>query len=155
MSISLLVDVLLSPAVSSENNQTDPALTLKKPVQIDDANNNNSGRTQEHRIIIYYFYRTVRCETCIEIERLTLEAVNEAFEKELGEGSIEIKVINMEKDRTSHFVDDYKLSAQAVIISDLAGSNERRWKNLEKIWDYVSDEEVFKKYIIAEVRAYL
>lgn len=155
VSISLLVDALLSPAVSSENNQTDPALTLKKPVQIDDANNNNSGRTQEQRIIIYYFYRTIRCETCIEIEKLTLEAVNEAFEKELSKGTVEIKIINMEEAENRHFADDYKLRAQSVIVSDMAVSNEMRWKILDKIWNYVSDEEEFKEYIIAEVRAYL
>jgi len=89
------------------------------------------------------------------IEKLTLEAVNEAFKKELGAGTIETKVINMDEVANSHFDKDYKLSAQAVIISEMTGSNERRWKNLDKIWDYVSDEHEFKEYIIDEVRAYL
>jgi hypothetical protein len=152
ISLTLLLGLLLSPIYAGENGQTDRAVTTKNPVEFVDVIN----KTEKlHRIIVYYFHRTVRCETCIEIENLTLETVEEAFEKELSTGTIEIKVINMEEDVNSHFTKEYKLNVQSVIISDMAVSNEIRWKNLDKIWDYVSDKQEFKEYIIDEVRAYL
>jgi hypothetical protein len=154
ISIALLLDVLFSPVYSGENKLADPVSTVKDSFEIVDSNN-NAKKTTGHKVIVYYFHRTVRCETCVEIEKLTLEAVNEAFEKELGSRTIEIKVINMEEDGNTHFSEEYKLSVQSVIVSDMSGSNERRWKNLDKIWDYVSDDEEFKEYIIDEVRAYL
>jgi hypothetical protein len=142
-----------SPAYGCEKNQTDPAVTAKGPGDL--ANTLKSKGTTDHKIIVYYFHMTARCETCMKIEKLTIEAVNEAFKKELGAGTIETKVINIDEAANSHFDKDYKLRAQAVIISDMAGSNEKRWKNLEKIWDYVSNEIEFKQYITDEVKAYL
>jgi hypothetical protein len=152
ISLNLLLGLFLSPIYGGENGQTDRAVTAKNPVEFVDVINKPE---KLHRIIVYYFHRMVRCETCIEIENLTLETVEEAFEKELSAGTIEIKVINMEEDVNSHFTKEYKLNIQSVIISDMAVSNEIRWKNLDKIWDYVSDKQEFKEYIIAEVRAFL
>jgi hypothetical protein len=149
----LLLSLILSPGYGSEKNQTDSVVTAKGPGDL--ANTLKAKATTDHKIIIYYFHMTARCETCMKIEKLTIEAVNEAFKKELGAGTIETKVINIDEAANSHFDKDYKLRAQAVIISDMAGSNEKRWKNLEKIWDYVSNEIEFKKYIIDEVKAYL
>ena len=153
ISITILLGVLIFPVCGNEKKHTDSTIAVKGtegPVNI-----LKVKETTDNKIIVYYFHMTARCETCMAIEKLTLEAVDEAFEKELGTGIIETMVINMDEDANSHFTEDYKLSAQTVIISDMAGSNERRWKNLEKIWDYVSDEEEFKEYIIDEVRAYL
>jgi hypothetical protein len=145
--------VLISPIYGGEKNRTESTSTFK--VAAESVNVSRSKEAADHKIIVYYFHMTVRCETCVKIENLTLEAVNEAFEKELRTGTIETKVINIDEDSNSHFDKDYKLRAQAVIVSDIAGLNERRWKNLEKIWDYVSDEEKFKEYIVNEIRAYL
>jgi hypothetical protein len=64
-------------------------------------------------------------------------------------------VINIDKAANSHFDKDYKQRAQSVIISDMTGFNEKRWKNLDKIWEYVSYEIEFKKYIIDEAKACL
>lgn len=149
--ITLLLVVLVFPIYGGGNRPADPALAVQTPVELEA---DNQEKKTGHRVIVYYFYRTIRCETCIEIEKFTLEAVNEAFEEELSAGTIEIKVINMEEDVNSHFTKEYKLNVQSIIISDMAVSNELRWKNLDKIWDYVSDEDDFKEYIIDEVRAY-
>jgi hypothetical protein len=148
----LLLYLLIFPIYGNEKKQTDSSLAVKGPVEL--VNISKAKATAGHKIIVYYFHMTARCETCMKIEKLTLEAVNEAFKKELGAGTIETKVINIDEDANSHFTKDYKLRAQAVIISDMAGSNEKRWKTLEKIWDYDSDEIEFKEYIIDEVKAY-
>jgi len=152
--IILLTDAFIPPGNDSEKEQYNSALTVKDPIGIVNANN-KAEKTKSKRIIVYYFHRTIRCETCIEIEKLTIEAVNEAFEKELSTGTLELKVMNMEEDINSHFIKEYKLNVQSVILSDMDVSNEKRWKNLDKIWDYVSDEDEFKEYIINEIRAYL
>jgi hypothetical protein len=153
-SIALLsLYLLIFPIYSSEKTQTDSSLAAKGPVDL--VNTSKAKATTGHKIIVYYFHMAARCETCMKIEKLTLEAVNEAYKKELGAGTIETKVINIDEDANSHFDKDYKLRAQSVIISDVTGSNEQRWKNLEKIWDYVSDEIEFKKYIMDEINAYL
>jgi hypothetical protein len=144
---------LISPIYGGEKNPTESNATFKDAAE--SVNASRSKKAVDHKIILYYFHMTVRCETCVKIENLTLEAVNEAFEKELRTGTIETKVINIDEDSNSHFDKDYKLHSQSVIISDVRGFNEKRWKNLEKIWDYVSDEEKFKEYIVNEITTYL
>ena len=125
----LLLSVLIFPIYGSEKKQTDPA--AKGSVELVDTT--KAKKTTDHKIIVYYFHMAARCETCMKIEKLTLEAVNEAYKKELGAGTIETKVINIDEDVNGHFDKDYKLRAQSVIISDMTGFNEKRWKNLDKI----------------------
>jgi hypothetical protein len=61
----------------------------------------------------------------------------------------------MEEEQNRHFETDYQLSAQSVIISKASESGELKWKNLDKIWEYVNDEEMFIDYIKSEVDSYL
>jgi hypothetical protein len=151
--ILFLVFVLISPSYGGEKNRTESTVTFKDASE--SVNASKAKEAADHKIIVYYFHMTARCETCMKIEKFTLEAVNNTFAKELEAGAIQTKVINIDETANSHFEKDYKLRAQAVIVSDMAGFNERRWKNLEKIWDYVSDEEKFKEYIVNEIKAYL
>lgn len=150
--LSLLLLVVLNyPAYGSEKD-TGSATAVTAPIESIDTL--KSAEKKENRIIVYYFHGTSRCTTCKKIEKYTMEAINEAFEKELNAGTIQTKVINVEKKENTHFAEDYKLITKSVIVSEMAGSNETRWKNLEKIWEYVLDEEDFKEYIIDEIKAY-
>ena len=114
-----------------------------------------SDLSKEPLVIVYYFHRAIRCSTCMKIESLTVAAVEMNFAQELKEGKVRIKILNMEEDQNSHFETDYQLSAQSVIISKVSESGEIKWKNLDKIWEYVNDEEMFIDYIKSEVDSYL
>jgi hypothetical protein len=149
----LLLVLLIYPTYGSEKKQTNSITAAKGSSEI--IKSSKTDETKDHRIIVYYFRKTSRCATCKKIEKYTLEAVKGTFKKELASGTIQAKVINMEEDENLHFIGDYKLITKSVIVSDMAGPNEKRWKNLEKIWEYVINEKKFKKYIIEEVKAYL
>ena len=114
-----------------------------------------SDPSKESLVVVYYFHGTIRCSTCIKIESLTVEAVEMEFAQKLKEGKVRIKILNMEEDQNSHFETDYQLSAQSVIISKVSESVEIKWKNLDKIWEYVHNEDRFFGYIKSEVDAYL
>ena len=114
-----------------------------------------SDLSKEPLVVVYYFHGAVRCSTCIKIESLTVAAVEMEFDQELKEGKVRIKILNMEEDQNSHFETDYQLSAQSVIISKVSEGVEIKWKNLDKIWEYVDDEQMFIEYIKSEVDAYL
>jgi len=56
---------------------------------------------------------------------------------------------------TGGTVDDYQLYAKSVIVADVRGGDEVRWKNLTRVWQLTRDKERFIKYIQDEVRDYL
>ena len=125
--------------------QIKPSLQNKLP-QVTQAND---------KVIIYYFHGNSRCSSCMTIERYTRESIEASFAKELQSGQIEFRSINVDLPANSHYLDDYKLFTKSVIISDIVQGKERRWKNLQKVWELLRNETTFKDYVKNETIAYL
>ncbi len=112
--------------------------------------------TQEtDKVIVYYFHGNYRCSSCMTIERYTRESVEATFAKELKNGQIEFRSINVDLPANNHYVQDYKLFTKSVIVSDVVQGKERRWKNLQKVWELLRNEADFKAYVKNETAAYL
>lgn len=109
-----------------------------------------------HKVIAYYFHNTQRCMTCKKIERLAEETLREQFAEPLEEGDLEWRVVNMEEPPNTHFVQDYQLVASSLVLINLNDGEQRDWTNMEKVWQYVHDDETqFKEYVAEQVRRYL
>jgi len=117
-------------------------------------NYKDTDSANDHRVIVYYFHGKFRCGTCKRIEQLTKEAVAESFANEIRVGLVEMRVINVDEPENKHFAKDYQLFTRSVVVSDMINGNEKQWKNLQKVWELVHNEEAFKKYIRDEVKAY-
>lgn len=120
-----------------------PTLLNKKTTEI-----NNT------KLIVYYFITSYRCKTCLFIEENTKTAIESTFSNELKNGSIEFKMVNIEEKQNQHFVDEYGIYTKSVILSDLKDGKQKRWKNLDKIWEKVGDKTNFKEYIVKEIKTY-
>jgi hypothetical protein len=107
------------------------------------------------RVVVYYFYFGKRCATCLKIEKYTKEALERGFAEELAEGSVVWRPTDTDLPENRHFNGDYELFAKAVVVSDVCGDEEVRWKNLTKVWQLTGDKGIFMKYIQDEVRDYL
>ena len=66
-----------------------------------------------------------------------------------------MKVINVDEKENSNFSKDYQLFTRSVVVSDIVNGKETQWKNLQKVWELVRNEEAFKEYIQNEIKAYL
>jgi len=109
-----------------------------------------------HKVVAYYFHNTQRCMTCNKIERLAEEALREQFAEPLEKGELEWRVLNMEEPPNTHFVQDYQLVASSLVLVDLHDGEQREWTNMEKVWQYVHDDEAqFKQYVAEQTREYL
>jgi hypothetical protein len=109
----------------------------------------------DHTIVVYYFHTTNRCYSCMKLEKLTYLAIAEGFDRELGDGRVKFTSINVEQDENKHFIKDYKLYTKSVIVSDVAQGEEQRWKNLQRVWELLREDQAFKEYVQDEVRLYL
>jgi len=116
-----------------------------------------SGRRENHMstFVVYYFHRDFRCQTCIALEALSHQAIENGFPDELIEGIIEWRVVNVDEPENEHFVDRFQLYAQSLVIERYRDGKSGDWKNLEKIWDLLNDEEAFMTYVQGEVRTFL
>ena len=130
------------------------AQTVKDPLVVA----SDSGKvpvSTEHRIVAYYFHGNVRCVSCRKIEAYTKEAIDSAFGGTLKSGQLEWRVVNTDSAQNEHFLQDYQLFTKSVIISDVHNGKETRWKNLDKVWELLGDQDKFHAYIQDEVRPFL
>ncbi|HNT27234.1 MAG TPA: nitrophenyl compound nitroreductase subunit ArsF family protein [bacterium] len=126
----------------------------KAPVQKDSPPETPGAVTASDGLTVYYFHTTFRCHSCLTIERLTHETLNEQFAVEQKSGAIRWRMVNYEEPANEHFIDDYKLYTKQVILSAVKGGKEVKWKNLDEVWDLKRDEMRFKLYIADEIKKF-
>ncbi len=107
------------------------------------------------KIIAYYFHGTYRCPSCKIIEEWSHDAIKNSFQEELKNGRLVWKALNIEEVQHRHFVKDYSLYTKSLIISEMNGEKEIRWKNLDKVWQLFRNQEKFFGYVAGEVKKYL
>ncbi len=106
-------------------------------------------------VMVYYIHNNTRCINCIRFEKYTKDVVNDIFDQQVKEGKLALKMLNYENRENYHYVADYNLVTKAVIVAKMENGKQTKWKNLDKIWTLVNDEQAFKKYVIDEVANYL
>lgn len=127
------------------------AMEKKAPATGESANSRQRGR----QVVAYYFHTTFRCATCYRIEQLTNDAIQTGFPKELKNGRLVWKIVNVEEQGNGHFIKDYQLFTKSVVLVDMKDGKQVRWKNLKEVWEFVDREDAFRKYIQRETSAYL
>ena len=106
------------------------------------------------KINIYYFHTSYRCTNCKHFDSWTQDVVEKRL-KSLAD-TLSYQTINIEEEENKHFVDDYNLVTKSVILSTVDENGEElEWKNLDKIWIEVRDENKFKDYIESEIKSML
>ena len=102
---------------------------------------------KDAHVVAYYFHGTMRCPTCHKLEQYSKEAIETNFKDALASGKLEFKVVNVEAKGNEHYVDDYQLYTKSLILSLIKEGKEIKWKNMDKIWEYVHNKERFIDYV--------
>jgi hypothetical protein len=108
-----------------------------------------------HKIMVYYLYFNPRCETCLNMEAYSKEAVETGFAQEIKAGKVEWHAYDVDKEPYKHFWTDFKMDTKELIMLDMVDGKQVRWKNCDKIWDLANVKPDFLTYVQNEVRAYL
>jgi hypothetical protein len=139
-------------------SKTTPTKAVVKAVPEQTAKAADSSEAQQivnSTLFVYYFHGDKRCSNCIKLESYTKEAVDSAYANPLKDSLIVWRVINTDEDANKHYRDDYQLYTKSVVLSEVRAGKEVRWKNLEKVWDYLGDKAAFKSYICDEVASFM
>lgn len=99
---------------------------------------------------IYYFHGNARCLSCHKIENYTNDVFDEFFKDKL-----DLQIVNIEESSNKHFITDYGLYTKSIILVKVKNGKEIGYKNLDKVWNYLGNEEKFKSYIKYEIKTFL
>lgn len=98
-------------------------------------------------VVAYYFHGQMRCPTCHKLEQYSKEVIETNFKDALASGKLEFKVINVEDKGNEHYGKDYQLYTKSLILSLVKDGKEIKWKNMDKIWEYVGNKPRFIDYV--------
>ena len=112
-------------------------------------------KSRSAKVIAYYFHGTFRCSTCRTIEQYSHNAIQMYFAKELGDGRLEFRPVNVEEPENKHFIQDYQLVTRSLVLSLVSDGRETKWKNLPDVWKLVRDKDKFFQYVKDEVEKFL
>ena len=107
------------------------------------------------RVVAYYFHVRVRCASCMKIESLSGKVLRDRFPEDLRTGRLAFREVNVDDPANRHFIDDYGLSSQSLVIVEYRDGRQVRWKNLEKVWTLLGAEKEFIPYVQEGVSSYL
>ena len=106
-------------------------------------------------MIAYYFHTTYRCATCRRIEAYSREAIEAGFARELKDGSLEFRLVNIQLPENRHFIEDYQLFTKSLVLVRLKGGKQVEWTNLDRVWELTGNRDAFLGYVQQGVRGYL
>lgn len=114
-----------------------------------------SVKLQNLKVVAYYFHGTFRCSTCRTIEQYSHDSIQTYFAKELVNGQLEFRPVNVEQPENKHFIQDYQLVTKSLVLSLMTDGKETKWKNLADVWKLVGDREKFFQYVKDEGEIFL
>ncbi len=112
-------------------------------------------KPQPNKLVAYYFHTTYRCPTCRRIEAYSKQAIESGFARELADGTIEFRLVNVEIPENRHYVQDYNLFTKSLVLVRMHDGKQVEWTNLERVWELNGDQAAFLRYVQQGIRDYL
>lgn len=144
LSILLLAFVAVSVVVMISRERTTVRAVPEAPVAEATVEDNTGVKDA---VVASYFHTKQRCYTCNTLEKYAREALEANFAEEIKGNNLVFQSIDVTEPANQHYIQDYQLSAQAVVLERIVGGEVVESKKLDKIWELVRDEAAYKAYI--------
>ncbi len=105
--------------------------------------------------VAYYFHGNRRCPTCQKLESYSNQAVTTGFAGQIDEQVLDWQIVNYDEAGNEHYMDDYELSHQSVVLTRVQDGQVTDWTNLARIWELVGDEAEFTEYVQTEITTFM
>ena len=104
-------------------------------------------------VAVYYFHGSIRCEKCLEIERVSREIVLSFYADDLAAGRMKWESVNYELPENRHFFDDFNLGLPSLAVECRKGGSVRRTV-LTNTWEKVEVQEDLEAYVINGIECF-
>jgi len=111
-------DSTKSAMTTAENNiekNTDTLVSKTKNVKI-----------AKPKVNVYYFHGANRCVSCVAIEEVTKKTINTYYKKELSEGIIEFKTIDIEESKNKVISEKYQVFGSSLFVTKILNGSETK-----------------------------
>ncbi|MDF1536037.1 MAG: nitrophenyl compound nitroreductase subunit ArsF family protein [bacterium] len=107
------------------------------------------------RVVVYQFHRRFRCEECYKLEAAIGETLNTHFPEQLADGKLVFNVVDLDAEGNGHYTQEYDFFYNTVIVVDVRGGRDVRFKNIEKVWQLAGERDLLMEFVRSEVEEYL
>ena len=115
----------------------------------------NTGGVKKGQVIAYYFHGKARCVTCQRLEAYAEEALETGFPREFADGRLKFHIVDTSLPENRHFITDYQIRFQSLILVEIKDGQQQRWRNLDQIWQKVRDKAEYIAYVQDEISRFL
>ena len=112
-------------------------------------------RTDESRLVVYYFHGNTRCPTCRAVESQTHEVVRSDFAAELASEAVAWKPVNYEEPSGAGLGKQFDVVSFAVVLAKMQGDVMTQWKRLDRAGALAGDKPRFADYVREEIKQML
>jgi hypothetical protein len=106
-------------------------------------------------VVVTYLHTKNRCPSCIRLEKLAEQTVKTRFSRQIASGLLTWRSVDVDEPHRAHLVHDYQLHTKSIVVSEVRGGFEVRWKELDRAWALLEDTEALQRYVEQEVRGFL
>ena len=104
-------------------------------------------------VAVYYFHGSIRCEKCLEIERISREIVLSFYADDIVAGRVKWDSVNYELPKNRHFLDDFNLGLPSLAVECRKNGVVRRTV-LTNTWEKVEVQEDLEDYVINGIECF-
>jgi hypothetical protein len=139
---TLLLAVLLIPA---------PGPVLADGILPDGCLGNLNG----NQVVVYYFHRKFRCQSCEILESTLQSTIQVTYANHFGSGKLAMCVINVDDPENRHYLEQFQILSNSIVIVEKKSGVVLRYKNLESIWDISENRDAITQMLQTEVGEFL
>lgn len=111
------------------------------------------SKSNKSEFVTYYFHPSARCETCLNIEAYSQNAVKSWSVNNKRE--VVWKALNIDDPTNEHFRNDFNLQFSSLVLAEFQDGKIVKWKNLEEIWNLANDKSKFISYVNIELNLFI
>ncbi|MCG3180347.1 MAG: hypothetical protein BIFFINMI_02706 [Phycisphaerae bacterium] len=102
------------------------------------------------KVRVVYAHRTLRCVSCLLIEKLARETVQENFADRLTDGTLTWQTVDFWQDKP--FAEQYGVDSPTVVVINCANGRQVSYQRLDQLWGLKMDGDRFRAVVIEAVQ---
>jgi len=100
---------------------------------------------------VIYLHGSVRCSSCLHLQKLVTTTVHEHFAAALAEGRVAWQVLNFEDHEA--LASRYGVVASTLVVTKVG--DDRQWRRLDDIWALDNQPDRLAALLVATINGYL
>ncbi|RPJ41496.1 MAG: hypothetical protein EHM19_11805 [Candidatus Latescibacterota bacterium] len=105
--------------------------------------------------VVFYFHRTLRCQTCLGMEAAARESVYENFLPQVSDRMVVWRAVDFDLPEHTHFAEEFDLEGSSLVFAMTTRGKTVRWEKVEGMWTHAHEPEQLGKFVASELRRFL